>query len=554
MGSTAGWRFGKVSLRDRPGACPSDGHGHTFYITLLGIAAPNFGTGLRSFFLRSLRKNASATLFSNCCYSIPRRSAACSWDSMDALLHSGIREKKIAAAASVGTAVVLVSLKIFLTWYTGSLGILSEALHSGLDMLAAIITLLSVRISDRPADADHTYGHGKVESFSAFIQTGLLLLTALYVIYEAFHRIFTREVHIKPSLLAIGILGMMAIMDVIRSRALDKVARKYQSEALEADALHFSTDVWSTLVVMFGMACAWSGKRFDLEWLYYADPLAALFVAGVVIWVAGQLGKRTMDALLDAAPAGLQERIVGAVQDLEGVLNAQRVRVRRAGRHHFVDITISVPRTATFEQVHAISDSVERRVEELVGAHGSADVMVHMEPRAHAGENLFDAIRAMAQRRGLAIHELSAYHLKGSLFVEMHLEVDAQLSLRDAHRLATELENEILHDQKGVDGVNIHIEPLGTGIEPAGELTDLSSAVQAFVNSLLGEYKDKVNLHEVTVRRAEHRIIVSCHCAMDGSLPITQVHDLTEVIQDRVKEKFPHIYEVNIHPEPVEES
>jgi cation diffusion facilitator family transporter len=463
------------------------------------------------------------------------------------------REKRIAALASVGTALLLVSLKILLTVWTGSLGILSEALHSGLDLLAAVITFLSVRISDLPADKTHTYGHGKVESFSAFVQTGLLLLTALYVTYEAFHRIVAREVHIQPSLMAVALLAMMAGMDVLRSRALNRVARKHQSEALEADALHFSTDVWSTLVVMFGMLCAWLGQRLEAEWLFYADPLAALFVAAVIIWVGGRLGKRTLDALLDAAPAGLQERIAGAVNELEGVLSADRVRVRRAGHHHFVDVTISVPRTATFEQVHAASDAVEKRVAEVIGSLGTADVMVHMEPRAPAGENLFDAIRALAMKRGLAIHELEASELNGRLFVEMHLEVDETLTLREAHRQATALEEDVLR-QPGVAGVNIHIEPLGARIAPAGELKDLSDAVQGYVNELLAEHRGAVNLHEVTVRKAEHRIIVSCHCAMDGNAPITDVHDLTEILQDRVKGKFPQVYEVNIHPEPVEES
>ncbi len=462
----------------------------------------------------------------------------------------GIREKKIAALASVGTALVLVSLKVFLTWYTGSLGVLSEALHSGLDLVAAIITYLSVRISDRPADADHTYGHAKVESFSAFVETGLLLLTALYVIYEAFHRLFMREVHLHPSLIAVAVLAGMAGMDVVRSRALGKVARKHQSEALEADALHFSTDVWSTLVVMFGMVCAWVGQRFNAGWLYYADPIAALFVAGVIIWVGSQLGKRTLDALLDAAPAGMQGRIASAVQEMDGVLSAERVRVRRVGSQHFVDVTISVPRTASFEQVHAISDAVEKRVEQIV----PADVMVHMEPRAQSGETLFDTIRAIAHRRGLAIHEISAHQVDRKKFVEMHMEVDEHLSLREAHRRATELEEEILHESAGIAGVNIHIEPLGMHIATAGVMKELAEAVQEHVNSLRTEYSELLNCHEVLVREADQKITVSCHCAMDGGLPITQIHDVTEALQDRIKEKFPQIFVVNIHPEPVEES
>jgi cation diffusion facilitator family transporter len=294
----------------------------------------------------------------------------------------------------VGTAVVLVSLKIFLTVATGSLGVLSEALHSSLDLIAAVVTYLSVRVSDRPADASHTYGHGKVENFSAFVETGLLLLTALYVIWEALQRLFFHQVSMRPSLLAIGVLGIALGIDVLRSRALGRVAKQFGSEALEADALHFSTDVLSTAVVIVGIGTVWLGERTGLTWLRYADPIAALGVAAVILWVGTQLGKRTVDALLDAAPQGMQERVARTVEELEGVLSAERVRVRRSGNRHFVDVTISVPRTASFEQVHAISDAVERRVGEIL----PADVMVHMEPRAQAGEHLFDAIRAVAQR------------------------------------------------------------------------------------------------------------------------------------------------------------
>ena len=276
---------------------------------------------------------------------------------------------------------VLVGLKIFLTAATGSLGVLSELLHSSLDLVAAVITFLSLRVSDRPADAGHTYGHGKVESFSAFVETGLLLVTALYIVWEAVQRLFFHEVQIRPSLLAIGILFVAMGIDVVRSRALKRVAREYPSEALEADALHFSTDVWSTATVILGIAVVWLGESTGLTWLRYGDPLAALIVATAVAWVGGRLGRRTLDALLDAAPKGLQERVRREVQEMEGVLLAERVRVRRAGNRHFVDVTISVPRAASFEQVHAISDAVERRIEEIV----PSDVMVHMEPRAQAG-------------------------------------------------------------------------------------------------------------------------------------------------------------------------
>src|SRR5216684_385470 len=392
-------------------------------------------------------------------------------------LHTAIQEKKRAALLSIGSAALLLCLKTFLVIRTDSLGILSEALHSGLDLVAAIITFLSVRVSDQPADERHPYGHGKFENFSAFVETGLLVLTALYVIYEAFNRLLFHQVHVQPSVMAIVVLMAALTIDVTRARHLKRVSQKYSSEALEADALHFSTDVWSTMVVMLGIALVWAGETWNVPWLIYADAIAGLAVAGVILWVGSRLGKRTLDALLDVAPAGLQREIAEAVGNMEGVLEVERVRVRRAGNRHFVDATVSVPRTASLEQVHALSDAIERRVGEIV----PADVMVHAEPRAPQGEHLFEAIRAAAQKMGLAVHDLTAVQQDGQLFIELHLEVDENLSLRDAHR-----------------------------------------------------------------------ILVSCHCTMKGTLPITQIHDVTATLEDRVKEKFPQIHRVTIHPEPVE--
>lgn len=463
------------------------------------------------------------------------------------------REKRSAAFLSVGSAFLLVSLKTFLVVRTGSLGVLSEALHSGLDLVAALITFLSVRVSDEPADERHPYGHGKFENFSAFVETGLLLLTALFIIYEGFDRLFFHSVHIQPSITAIVVLLVALAIDLTRARALKNVADKYSSEALEADALHFSTDVWSTIVVIAGIGLVWAGETWNLPWLAYADALAGLAVAAVIIWVGSQLGKRTLDALLDVAPQGLQQEIIRAVSRMDGVLDVERVRVRRAGNRNFVDATVTVPRTASLDQVHALTDAIEKRIGEIA----PADVMVHVEPRAPESNNVFEAVRAVAQRMGFAIHDVSASQQNGQLFIELHLEVDENLSLRDAHRQASELEDEIRKLREGSTDVNIHIEPLGRHIavpdSSAGEMKQLSRSIEQFLNSLTSEFDELVNCHDVRVRQVEHHILASCHCTMRGALVITAVHDVTTALEDRVKEKFPQISRVTIHPEPVEE-
>lgn len=463
-----------------------------------------------------------------------------------------IKEKKRAALLSVGSAVLLVSLKTFLVVRTSSLGVLSEALHSGLDLVAAVITYLSVRVSDQPADERHPYGHGKFENFSAFIETALLILTAIYIIYEAFARLFFRSVHIQPSVTAIVILFVALAIDMTRARALNKVAKKHTSEALEADALHFSTDVWSTIVVIVGIVLVWTGEYLHLPWLIYADAIAGLGVAGVILWVGSQLGRRTLEALLDVAPEGLQDEISEAVGKMDGVLDVERVRVRRAGNRHFVDATVSVPRTASLEKVHALTDAIEERIGQIV----PSDVMVHAEPRAPRDEHLFESVRAVAQRLGLAVHDLTAVQQDGHLFVEMHLEVDENLSLRDAHRQASELEEGIRALRSNNMDVNIHIEPLGRHIATpdtrAGEMRQLEMSVDSFLNGLPGEYDELINCHDVRVRQVEQHILVSCHCVMKSELPITRIHDVTAALEDRVKERFPQISRVTIHPEPPE--
>jgi cation diffusion facilitator family transporter len=469
-------------------------------------------------------------------------------------LHAVIQEKKRAALLSIGSAALLLCLKTFLVIRTDSLGILSEALHSGLDLVAAIITFLSVRVSDQPADERHPYGHGKFENFSAFIETGLLVLTAVYIIYEAFQRLFFHAVHIQPSLIAMLILLVALAIDMTRARALNAVAERHMSEALEADALHFSTDVWSTIVVIFGVGLVWAGNYWNLSWLAYADSLAGLAVAGVILWVGSQLGRRTIDALLDAAPSGLQEQIVAAIEQIEGVLRADRVRLRRAGNRYFVDATVSVARTANLEQVHALTDRIEKRIAQIV----PADVLVHAEPRAPRDEHLFESIRAVAQGLGLAVHDVTASQQDGHLFVELHLEVDENLSLREAHRRATELEDGIRALGNGNVDANIHIEPLGRHIATpdtrAGEMRQLEMAVENFLNHMPSTYDELLNCHDVRVRQVEHHILVSCHCVMKSELSITRVHDVLAALEDSVKERFPQISRVTIHPEPPDAS
>ena len=275
-------------------------------------------------------------------------------------------EKRAVAGNSVLAAIAITTLKIVVGITTGSLGILSEAAHSGLDLVAAIVTLLSVRVSDRPADADHQYGHGKVENFSAFIETGLLLLTCVWIVYEAVKRLFFHRVEIEPSLAAFLVLFVSMAIDFWRSRALGRIAAKYDSQALEADALHFSTDIWSSGVVVVGLLLVQLGRWYGVRGMAAADPVAALFVAGVVVYVSSRLARKTIDALLDAAPADVRNRILTALKGVDGLLEVERVRIRRGGNRYFADLSVSLARNVTFQRSEQVADAVTAAVREVL--------------------------------------------------------------------------------------------------------------------------------------------------------------------------------------------
>src|SRR5215469_7914544 len=376
-------------------------------------------------------------------------------------------EKRTAAGNSVLAALVITTLKIVVGVTTGSLGILSEAAHSGLDFIASVLTFFSVRVSDKPADADHQYGHGKVENFSAFVETGLLLVTCLWIIYEAILRLFFRHIEIEPSIAAFAVMLFSMCVDWWRSRALGRIANKYNSQALEADALHFSTDIWSAGVVVLGLVLVLVGRNYHLDWLRTSDPIAALFVAGVVVSVSWRLARRTIDALLDAAPPGVRSQIHDAVSRVEGVLEVDRVRIRRAGNRYFADLAVGLARNVTFQRSGQLAAAVTESVHRILP---DADVTVQPLPRAQHTENIFDRIRAVATHRNLNVHDISVQDLAGQLHVEQHVELDERMTLKDAHDQVTELEAEMRSDIPEIADILTHIESEPATIERPEEL------------------------------------------------------------------------------------
>jgi cation diffusion facilitator family transporter len=289
------------------------------------------------------------------------------------VLEESSKEKNKVAFLSVLAAVFLTSFKLVVGLLTGSLGILSEALHSALDFVAAAITWIAVRISDKPADKDHHYGHGKIENLSALLETLLLLITSVWIIYEASSRLLSGETHIEVNIWSYIVVVSSIVIDVTRSRALMRVAKKHNSQALEADALHFSTDIWSSSVVLLGLICAQFGY-------YLADSIAALVVALIVIYVSYQLGKRSINVLLDRVPDETYLKIKSILDGLTEITKYHDLKVRAAGAEFFVELNIHVNPELSLIQSHQLATGIENKIKSKVKR---CHVHVHIEPEEH---------------------------------------------------------------------------------------------------------------------------------------------------------------------------
>ncbi len=491
-----------------------------------------------------------------------------------ALLSLGaVQEKRLVALSSVLAAVGLTTLKIVVGLLSGSLGILAEAAHSGLDLVAALMTLVAVRVADRPPDVTHPYGHGKVENLSAFLEAGLLVLTAIWVIYEAVRRLILHEGHIDPSIWAFLVMGTSIVVDYTRSRALMRVAKKQGSQALEADALHFRTDIWSSAVVILGLIAVKAGQLTGISWLGRADAVAALGVSLIVLWVSFRLVRETLDALLDRAPDRLGAALEHAAGRVEGVVDVRRVRLRRAGNKLFADLVVGAPRTATFGHAHAVTEAVEHAARETVRAdapQAEVDVLVHVEPAETPAETTAQGIHYLALELGLRAHDVRVRALEmedgdEALEADLHLEVDSGLDLKSAHDAATRLERTIYRAYPAVRRVTTHLEAPEQGMEHRRDVSAEQPALVKQVRQIADGVAGAGSCHEVHVYQVLNRAPeqptpanplydLVLHCTFSGARPIQEVHVQAEEIERALRAKLPPLGAVLIHAEPPEES
>lgn len=456
--------------------------------------------------------------------------------------------KRRVARNSMLAAGTMTVLKLAAGLLSGSLGVLSDAAHSGLDLAGAALTFFSVQVSDKPADEHHTYGHGKVENLSAFCEAILMALSCAWIIWEALQKIIHNSTDLHHSVWPVLVLLTSIAVDLWRSRQLRAVAQRTGSPALATDAFHFASDIWATFAVLGGLTASWAGAQFGVPWLKYADPLAAVVVSIMILRLTWLLGRETIAVLMDEVPAETRRRLVQEVEQVEGVMAIEQARVRRAGASYFADLTLALPRRYTFEHtgelVQAATDAVHRALPQ-------ADVVIHPVPREARAESIFDRVRAVAARNNVSVHDLSVQSQHGRLRVEQHVELDEKLPLREAHAFVSNMEAQILRAAPEIDSVLTHIESEPATIEQPEEVVEEDRRINHALRSASQAFPEIVDVHEIKVGRTGDHISVSCHCTLPDDLPMNQVHLVITALEDRFKLECPEVQRVTIHPEPV---
>ena len=425
-------------------------------------------------------------------------------------------QKRKVALGSIAVSAGLTAAKAVVGLLTGSLAILSESAHSLIDFGATVMTYFAVRISGKPADDEHHYGHGKVESISALAETALLFLLSGVVIWEAGKRLIADERHaVEATVAAFAVIAISIVVDFFRSRALYRVAKETASEALEADALHFGSDMWSSIAVLAGLG----GIVLGYPW---ADAAAAVVVAVLICFAAWRLGRRTIDTLTDTAPEGAAETVTQIAGRVHGVVAVDRVRVRPVGDKIFVEVVVGVSRTLPLDRVEALKAAV---ADAIRGGLPRSEVDVITAPRALDNETAVERVMVIARNQALAVHHVTVHDIRGTYSVSLDLEVESKMPLGDAHDIADKLETALREELGATVEIETHIEPLQPS-EAAGREAppERVRAVQIALAEIAAEGRTIGEVHNVRVRETDEGEIVNFHCHVDPSLTVQETH------------------------------
>jgi cation diffusion facilitator family transporter len=458
-------------------------------------------------------------------------------------MNSTVPQTKLRAAfASVAASAALTIAKLVAGLMSGSLALLSEAGHSLLDTAATTLTFFAIREADKPADEEHQYGHGKIEAVSALAETGLLLVLAAVVLVAAIRRLFVGEVVVEATPLAFAVLLVAIGVDLVRWRALSKLAREARSEALAADALHFSSDLVASVLVLLGLVAA----RFGYP---QGDAVAAIGVAAFVAIAGCRLGSRTIDTLLDAAPKGMSGRIRTLVQSVPGVEAIEQLKLRPAGGQVIGELGIAVARTLPLERVGEIKEEVAAAIAAGVP---EADVTVTANPKALDDETVLEKVLVVAAMRRLAVHHVTVQENAGQKCVSLDVEIDGRMRHGEAHDLASSLERAIAAEIGPDIEVETHIEPLEVReLRARDARPERRDAITRSLTRRASESGRLSDIHSVRVRETPAGLIVNYHCRVDPNLSVDDVHEEVDGLDRKVKADDPAITRIVGHAEPL---
>ena len=450
--------------------------------------------------------------------------------------------KQRAALFSIFASAALAAGKLVAGLLSGSLALLSEAGHGLIDTGATILTWFAVRESGKPADEEHHYGHAKMESLAALVETGLLLGLSAFVLIEAVHRLLWPGAAIFATPLAFGVLAVSILVDAVRWRSLSKIAKQTKSDALAADALHFSSDLVSSIFVMIGLGLTRLGYP-------QGDGLAALAVA-IFIGIAGyRLARRTINALVDAAPEGLAPKIREILGTIPGVAHVEAIRLRPSGGEVLGEVIIGVSRTLPLERVARIKTLIIDKIRTKIP---EATLTVTANPVALDDESVLERVLLVAARRRLPVHHVTVQEIDGVKSVSLDLEVDGNMSHGRAHEIASGLEDAIQAEIGEAIEVETHMESLEIR-ELHGQDADLL-VKDAILTSLVrhaaigGAICDP---HSVRVRTTAAGLVVNYHCRIDPALSVNQVHEKVDELDRAVRAEHAEIVRIVGHAEPL---
>lgn len=452
-------------------------------------------------------------------------------------------KKQQVALSSVLASLLLTIMKLVVGIMSGSIGIISEAAHSALDLGAASLTLFAVNMSSKPADRKHHYGHAKVESVSALIETALLVVTSIWIIYAATERLITGSVEIEVKWYAIAIMVISIVVDFSRSRALKKVAKETNSQALEADALHFSSDILSSAVVLLGLIFV----SFGIAW---ADAVAGIAVALLVGWAAFSLGKKTIDVLIDAAPEGIADRLEEITMMVSGVISIDKVRVKPTGPQVFIEMAVCVNRTLSVEKVHRICSEIEKRVRDEFPV---GDITINTRPIALNSETIAERVHVIGLNHNLHAHNISTNLTERQKQITFDVEIDQQLTIKQAHDTVNALEEELHREFDGELNICIHLDPLRndeccTATLQAGE----EKVVRDTIINAAQSIRKIQDVHDIQILKTEkEKLFITLHCSFNDEVLLEEVHSLTSQLEGAIYRSLPDAGRVIIHAEPL---